>query len=749
MNFDILRENELESVLDLFCECFSKDSYYKKLFSPLEDFTKAMRDSFQKSILYCLERGFCIGIKDDCKLIAFLICFDYAEAKNNKLFFDDVFAMNLNNNEHVYDDFHYKIDKLEGKTIYILSIAVSYQYRRCGIASGLLDWIIVRYAHCNIVSDISNNESLPMYKKRAFDIQAIGTNYHLVVREKGTVQNSDLFFKKIKLLVPNCEDLSRCGCKFVFLKKRYYILQYEILHSNGISCFVRNEFGVSYGVMVEIDYHSLLKYQRLLNLSQVVEHFTGEYLCYEHLIMYDEAPLMNKTLHDMLTFREVEWSLIPDVYISIPVQYKQKEKIVGIAPFPGEHAPKMLLNNLKFRTRYEAGIPSIDETVDDLSCFKKRISRFYLGKIRVVISTESTQYEDPKSGNPIGSNALLDMYISIDSSSECAVLTLYSLSMPFLVSHFFDNVIRSQLLVIDSNNRTNFYDYIKNRFEIIRRGTPKIFALFPCNKNGLATNQLASLLAGETIYPDGEDFGKITDDEIISIVNNEAGMGQYDRALVYAYRNTVLQFSSATNGSFIKERLYEESINLFYIELILFQEAAINIANREIITLFTSPTAEKPVEFLSIVDRILTNYSKTIDFWDIRVNYPTSQKSIEMLRTAFRIDEQLGDMKKNQEQLQLVFDTKCDIVDRKDAKRMDSSLAIISFLAVFSAWMDAYDYIATWNSFFSNKTIAIMQGLTFIIILLAAGYAVTHLFSNKFWILFRKRRDRLKKKRKH
>ena len=52
MNFDILKENELESVSDLFCECFSKDSYYKKLFSPLEDFTKAMRDSFQKSILY-------------------------------------------------------------------------------------------------------------------------------------------------------------------------------------------------------------------------------------------------------------------------------------------------------------------------------------------------------------------------------------------------------------------------------------------------------------------------------------------------------------------------------------------------------------------------------------------------------------------------------------------------------------------------------------------------------------------------
>lgn len=51
-------------------------------------------------------------------------------------------------------------------------------------------------------------------------------------------------------------------------------------------------------------------------------------------------------------------------------------------------------------------------------------------------------------------------------------------------------------------------------------------------------------------------------------------------------------------------------------------------------------------------------------------------KSITMLRESFRIKDQLDEMKRNQEQLQTVFDTKCDIIDRKDAKRMDTSLAI-------------------------------------------------------------------------
>lgn len=465
---------------------------------------------------------------------------------------------------------------------------------------------------------------------------------------------------------------------------------------------------------------------------------------YEHKIDYTEAPLLNQTLMDMIKVRSTEWSLIPDVFVSIPVQYMDKEKLMSSY---ADDVAESLLVDMDFRTHYEAGVPSTLDKVDDLASFKKRIQRFYLGKVKIQIFSEITANNYANVGDAIGPGAFVDIYISVDTESNCAVLTWYSLSSPFLVSHLFDNVIRNQIMIVGADSCVNFYDYIKAKFGLIKRGTPKIFSVFPCDKKKLTKSQLASLLVGETIYPEGENFGEIIDEDILSIVQSDYGMGQYDRAFVCAYSNAVLQFSEDFSGS-ISERLCEESITLFYIELILFEEAAIHIADREIINLFTSGDTAEPIEFLSKVDAIYDGYSRTIDFWDIKVNYPTSQKSIAMLRRSFRIKDQLDEMKRNQEQLQTVFDTKCDIIDRKDSKRMDTSLAIISILAIFSAWIDGYDYIATWSDVLSQGVIHILQRILFVIVLVTAGYAVTHLFGNKIGLFLRKRRERNRRRSK-
>ncbi len=62
---------------------------------------------------------------------------------------------------------------------------------------------------------------------------------------------------------------------------------------------------------------------------------------------------------------------------------------------------------------------------------------------------------------------------------------------------------------------------------------------------------------------------------------------------------------------------------------------------------------------------------------------------------------------------------------------MDFSLAILSVLAVFSAWIDGYDYISTWNDVLSGNVIHVLQRVFFMAVLLVAGYAVVHLFGNK------------------
>ena len=383
--------------------------------------------------------------------------------------------------------------------------------------------------------------------------------------------------------------------------------------------------------------------------------------------------------------------------------------------------------------------------MDDLAGFKHRIKRRYLGKLPIQITCENTVNQYDVAGNPIGEPVAVDMFLSVDEMSSCGVLTWYSLSAPFLISQLLDNVIRNQVLVVLGDQRVNLFDHLDSAYGLIRRGTPKSFVVIPKSKSCLSNSQIASLLASETIYPDGETYGEVIDPEITAIAQSEHGMGQYSRAYVAAYTNVVLQFNDELHQT-LRERLYEESITLFYIELILFEEASINIADREIMRLLTAANIDDPIDFLQQVDRISGDYAKTIDFWDVQVNYPTSQKSINMLRDAFEIKEKLENMKRDQEQLQVVFGTKCDIIDRKDAKRMDKSLAILSILAVFSAWIDGYDYVSTWEDLLSGNIIYIIQKVLFVAVLITAIYAVTHLFGGKAGLIMNMRRARKKRR---
>ena len=744
MKFRGLGKEDLERVLDLFCVCFSEDKYYKTLFADSSDMLSAMRESFRDSINFCLSHGIGIGITDGTELIGFALLFDYQQIKTRyRDEFNAVFGAKNGEKLPYEDQFHSRIEKLQGNTLYLLSIAVKPVLQSQGLASCIIDRVLTHYKDYNLVSDVSNEKSLGLYAKRQFQIDPITEDYFFVLHKYNNSTESVDFSDRIHLLVPSCKALDMLKIDYQVKRDRRCLGGYQLSCSAGIDCFVEQEDAICEGVLVDVDYGSLLQYQRLINLSQVEEHICGDVLFYEHLTGYSEPPLFNETLSEMISCRKTEWSLIPDVFVSLPVSYQDLSRIKSL---DSDSKSDLLLQDMEFRTHYEGGIPSALERVDDLAGLKKRIQRFRLEKVKIQITDEMTVADYNNTGAPIGPSTYADVYLSVDTGSNCAVLTWYVLSCPFLVSQLFDNIIRNQILIEKQGQLINFYDHIQAEYGLIKRGTPKIFSVFPCSKERLADSQLASLLLCETIYPDGESFGNIIDEDLLAIVQSEHGMGQYDRAFVCAYTNAVFQFSEQFSGS-VRDRLCEESITLFYVELILFEEAAIHIADRAIINLFTETDSDSPIDFLAKVDAIYDDYTKTIDFWDTKVNYPSSQKSIDMLREAFRIKDQLEEMKRNQDQLQITFQTKCDMIDRKDAKRMDTSLAIISVLAVFSAWIDGHDYIATWNDLLSGNVIHILQKILFIIILITAVYAVTHLFRNRIGIFLRKKRERLKSKR--
>ncbi len=73
--------------------------------------------------------------------------------------------------------------------------------------------------------------------------------------------------------------------------------------------------------------------------------------------------------------------------------------------------------------------------------------------------------------------------LSIDRLSHIGVLTLVSLSTPFLLSHFLDNIVRNQLMVIEENGEAvNLYAYMQEKWGLNASGTPKSYEMIPKEK---------------------------------------------------------------------------------------------------------------------------------------------------------------------------------------------------------------------------------------------------------------------------
>ena len=110
----------------------------------------------------------------------------------------------------------------------------------------------------------------------------------------------------------------------------------------------------------------------------------------------------------------------------------------------------------------------------------------------------------------------------------------------------------------------------------------------------------------------------------------------------------------------------------------------------------------EPTEFLTRARTITNRYLNTVDFWNVSVNYPSSQKSLQMIRKSFLIDDLKEKMEYNQKQVGNIFDINREIVDRQEAKeekerddQSNTALTILSVLCFFSAMIDGNDYLST------------------------------------------------------
>ncbi len=746
MNIEVVRlkKDDEDKLLELFLDCFCEDPYYKKLFPDKNTIRNDMKVSFQEVIAFCLDNNNVFGVfENENNLIGFLIYFDYLEVKSkDSKMFNKIFGTNKIEKIPYFNEIHKKLLDSYENIIYLLSLGVKEEYRKKGIASTLIDFLIKNYEGYSIASDVSNEVSLEIYRKRNFMIEKISDNYYYVKTKTAIKNNLYIDFdKELYIAMPEETLIEKILNYNKKLEKEIQIEGYTTVFDGYLYSFKKLISSNVSAYIYKINYEELLEIQRYINMTLYIENKLsddegGTFLLYSIIDYHKNNILYNEELELLIKKHSNEWDTISDVQIFFPIEYKDQKKILSKEQV-GDININLFLKSLDFRTYYESGIPKWTESNKGVLDYRRRLHRIFLGKYRIKITKETSLMTYEFNFDDIGQPAFVYLIATIDLESNTGVITLISLSTPFLLSHLLDNTIRNQILIcVDdfdkSSNKqdkyVNLYDFLESYLGVYKRGSPKTFINLPYEKDKMKHCELASLLMSETIYSTDEELGCFIDHDIMEIVESENGMGQYDRGFVAAATNVLLYFAPILRTS-IEERILEEAITVFYIELLTLEEAATEIANNSIIKLLTNVSYIEINDFLHETHLIFNKYVKTMVFWDVKMNYPSSKKSMTMLRKAFKIEENISNFERNQKELRNIFETKRDIIDRMESAMLNY---IILFLTLIQGISIILPMIFGGTNFPTNQIYGMgIVTLSFVIYILARKYRLRKIFKNR------------------
>ena len=133
-----------------------------------------------------------------------------------------------------------------------------------------------------------------------------------------------------------------------------------------------------------------------------------------------------------------------------------------------------------------------------------------------------------------------------------------------------------------------------------------------------------------------------------------------------------------------------------------------------------------PEDFLEKNRKITNEFLSTVEFWDVQLNYPSSQKSISMIRDAFAQKTLLARMARYQEQVKNIFEINKELVDRRAEKeekksndRMNFILFILTIVSTVSAVYQTVDYVMAYMT--DDPVRNVFPLLTNIVILVFVG----------------------------
>ena len=646
----VLRElanADIEQMSTLAVEAFGDDSYFKGLFGK-DNLEVKLHSTFKECASICLNCGKVVGAFDASggEMVGFALMFDFnALRERHYHHYQSIFPAALG-----LDTLAVKVEQIVGKYsdyLYILALGVSPSWRRRGVCSLIVENIKRLYCQYNLIADVSNPTMHDILCSK-FGFADMGRVGGLtIVRSLTSIAErveACYAMDEVSFLAPNDFDAQLLP----EVKGVHKDIKVENLACKSGSHSFEQRLQQSVVAQKIVGTIKTLKYwQRLVNpllVEEIVVDVAGsDVICYVcSSVLGSDA---NTALRNLAVSRdyEQECELSCDVFTCVPIEYGDISKLVEPQYVPRNI--QRIIDSLTFRTDFETGVFGDNNGSD--SQLSKRIVRRYLGCYNLRIYQESEissfgcAYQD---SHIISENLTVGVVASVDCQTSCGVLHLLLLSPNVPLTQYLDSVSRNQLMVNIDGTSKSLFAHLEQMFSVYKRGASKSYVCLHECRNMLDNQLLASILYSETYYRNEQGLGQVIDPGIMDQVHIEMGVSQYNYAVAYIHRNTLVQIAPLKCG--LGDRIVSQAVALFYVEMVMFDESAIGGMTSKIIQFLADVESDKTRKALQNIASLYDENARTMAFWDLKLNYPSSMVSIDRIREAFQIE-------KHREQLEL------------------------------------------------------------------------------------------------
>ena len=210
-------------------------------------------------------------------------------------------------------------------------------------------------------------------------------------------------------------------------------------------------------------------------------------------------------------------------------------------------------------------------------------------------------------------------------------------------------------------------------------------------------------------------------------------IAQYKTAKVYCSENVLLEIQSEAIND-IKSRISMEAVEVFFMELLLLQDAAISrICDKILQELEIENKSPLNATNTDILDALASELSESILFLDFNnFIYPTVRISAEKIARNFRLDKLLDKYNTYKDLLESLINIRKNKIDDLETKNMNILLLILTFTQIIPVLISLFESI-------TEKTLSLEDIISF-----ASSITVCFILLIVFWYINRRKKRKYK-----